>query len=323
MRSFLCELALSKIINLFFNLLVIYIYIMYKDRKNIGKSIKRKSIKRKSITFSGGVGEEPNYGKGIKPPIVMQLPIEHEIIQFSEAIKTQLISKLEKKKKYNYNSIGWFRKKILTDLPNGCFSIPKPDKFIFDTRLPRIIGLISQILFDNGLPVKEEFELKPSDINVEIHYANAGLEEVGSGLVVHQDNHGAIDGLFHTFIVYLDIECDGGNLAIYDDKGKVKVKEIDVKTSLDGHKNIVMFNGGLYHKPLPITNGKRVIVSYQIRQKDNPIGPRRGGTTPSTSRSTSTSITASRFTPPPGGENLDPCPNNNYEDSNQDNAWAA
>ena len=61
---------------------------MYKHRKNIGKSIKRKSIKRKSIkhksikrksikrkknTFSGGA--EP-YGEGIDAPKVIPLPID-------------------------------------------------------------------------------------------------------------------------------------------------------------------------------------------------------------------------------------------------------
>jgi hypothetical protein len=303
-------------------ILYIYIYIMYKDRKNIGKSIKRKSIKRKSIkrknikrksikrksiTFSGGA--EP-YGKGIEPPIVMQLPIDDEIIKFSEEIKKQLIDKIGPEK---YNSIGWFRKKILTDIPKGCFSKPNPAKFIIDERLPYIIGLISQKLIDNGLPVKEK--LQSSDINVEIHYANAESKAIGSGLVIHQDNDGGINGFLHTFIVYLDIECEGGELEIYDDKGKKLVETIDVKTSPSGTKNIVMFNGGLYHKPRQITNGKRVIVSYQIRQ-DNSLESGGGG-------HPTTSITARHFTPPPGGEYLDSCPNGNYEEDSETNNWSA
>ena len=128
----------------------------------------------------------------------------------------------------------------------------------------------------------------------------------------------------HTFIVYLDIDCEGGELEIYDDKGTNLVKKIDVKTSPSDKKNIVMFNGGLHHKPRQITNGKRVIVSYQIKQKDIPIGSRRGGgNTPTTSRSTPTSISTSRSTPPPGGEYPDPCPNDKYNDSGVDNNWAA
>ena len=301
---------------------------MYKHRKNIRKSIKRKSIKRKnikrksikrksikrkSITFSGGA--EP-YGEGIEPPIVTELSIDDEIIKFSEEIKQQLINQIRLE---NYNKIGWFRKKIRADIPTGCFV--KPAKFIINERLPYIIELISQKLNENGLPVKEN--LNSSDINVEIHYANAKDKAIGSDLVVHQDNDGGIDGFLHTFIVYLDITCDGGKLEIYSDTGKKIVNTIDVKTEKPDYKTIVMFNGGLYHKPREITNGKRVIVSYQIRQ-DNPLGSRGGGRRVHTGGVIpTTSITASRFNPSPGGE--DHCPNNNYNEGNiiGNNNWGA
>jgi hypothetical protein len=264
-------------------------------RKSIKrKSIKRKSIKRKSITFSGGA--EPYYGEGIEPPIVTELSTVNEIIKFSEEIKQELIRKIGPG---NYNKIGWFRKKIMADIPTGCF-VDKT-KFIIDQRLPHIIGLISEKLIEKGLHVKKE--LKSSDINVEIHYANAESKPIGSGLVIHQDNDGGINGLLHTFIVYLDIDCQGGELEIYSDK-KDFVKQIDVKTVKNpGTKNIVMFNGGLHHKPNQIKNGKRVIVSYQIRQ-NNPIGSRGGGHLVHT------------------GEG-DSCPNDKYEEDNESNDWSA
>ena len=296
---------------------------MYKHRKNIGKiikrksikrksikrksikrkSIKRKSIKRKSITFSGGA--EP-YGEGIEPQIVTELSIDDEIIKFSEEIKQQLIDQILLE---NYNKIGWFRKKIRADIPTGCFV--KPAKFIINERLPYIIELISQKLIKNGLPVKKK--LHSSDINVEIHYANAKDKEIGSGLVVHQDNDGGIEGFLHTFIVYLDIKCHGGELEIYSDKEKL-VNTIDVKNVNPDTKKIVMFNGGLFHKPNKITNGKRVIVSYQIRQ-DIPPGSKKGG-------HPTTSITARHLNTTPGGEYLDSCPND-YEEDSETNNWSA
>ena len=117
-------------------------------------------------------------------------------------------------------------------------------------------------------------------------------------------------------IVYLDIECEGGELEIYSDKGKKVVETIDVKTTTTPDtKNIVMFNGGLYHKPRQITNGKRVIVSYQIRQ-DKPLGSRGGGHPPTT-------ITARRFNHPSIGEYLDSCPNDDYEEDSETNNWSA
>ena len=187
---------------------------------------------------------------------------------------------------------------------------PDPNKFITDERLPDIIDRISKILNANGLPVKERLE--SSDINVEIHYANAKDKPIGSGLVIHQDNNGAISGFLHTFIVYLDIECMGGELDIYSNNGKALVESIKVKTENPETKNIVMFNGGLYHKPQPITDGKRVIVSYQLRQ-NNLL--HMGGGNPTTVR---------RLTPPPEGE--DSCPNSDYDKEDGDgnnNNWAA
>ena len=153
------------------------------------------------------------------------------------------------------------------------------------------------MLNENGLLVQED--LKPTDINVEIHYANVKEGgKIGSGLVVHYDNDGGIEGLLHTFIVYLDIECEGGELEIYDDKGKKILETIDVRSvKPEEEKKIVMFNGGLYHKPKEVTQGHRVIVSYQIRQRNTGSTTRRsGGTNPNSSSSKqNSSVECPRF----------------------------
>jgi hypothetical protein len=284
-------------------------------RKSIKrKSIKRKSIKHKSINkrksnkiYIGGT--PPYYGKGIEAPIVTHLPIDNEIVKFSNELKDQLITEFGVK---NYDKIGWFRKIVRkTDIPTSCFGLFKANvsNFIINTRLPYIIGLISDILNENGLYVVED----PTnlDINVEIHYANANDEPIGSGLTIHQDNDGGITGNLHTFIVYLDIECEGGKLEIYDDTGRKILDTIDVNNDKPNEKKIVMFNGGLYHRPTAITKGKRVIVSYQIMQKSpeelNKRTPKiRGGGNP---------------------DDLESCPNLNYDDGgdgNEDeNNWSA
>jgi hypothetical protein len=68
--------------------------------------------------------------------------------------------------------------------------------------------------------------------------------------------------------VYLVVDCEGGELDIYTDEEEW-VKSIDVKADSPDVKKIIMFDGGLYHKAKGIANGKRVVVVYQMGQKDD------------------------------------------------------
>jgi hypothetical protein len=133
-----------------------------------------------------------------------------------------------------------------------------------------IINLVSRILQKNGLDVKDiknNSDIR-NDTNIEVHFAKADKNPVGSGLTVHVDNNGGVEGALHTLIVYLDIDCDGGMLEIYDNKGENKIGEIDPRSDIENQTKVVMFNGGMYHCPTPITNGTRLVVTYQIRQQE-------------------------------------------------------
>lgn len=183
-------------------------------------------------------------------PIVLQLSMEDPIIAFSEELTQQLM----------YTETGWFHKQVVPE--RGCFTCSDLygpcSKNIVHEDLLSMIPLISKRLNEHGLPVITD--PSASDINVEIHYANAGNEPVHSSLDIHQDNDGGMSGYLHTLIAYVHVDCQGGELNIYSDQEEL-LEQIQIKANM-----VVMFDGGLYHQPQKITNGTRVAVSYQIRQ---------------------------------------------------------
>jgi hypothetical protein len=188
-------------------------------------------------------------GYGIQPPVVIQLPNDDPIIAFSEDLHQRLMHTKQ------YDQLGWFQTDVEPE-SRGWFTCSS--NYIVNEDLMSIIPLISKQLNEHGLHVKQK--LTSSDFLVEIHYANAGNDPVESGLDIHRDNDGGIRGYLHTLIVYLHVDCQGGELNIYSEREKF-LEQIKVSDN-----TVVMFNGGLYHQPQKITNGKRVAVSYQIRQ---------------------------------------------------------
>jgi hypothetical protein len=193
---------------------------------------------------------------GMEAPIVLELPVEDPIIVFSEELKRQLMEKLAKKKEI----IGWMRKYVVAKSP-----LITSSDLIVNKGLSSILPLISKLLADNGLEVKDP--LVSSDISVEIEYANAKEHLVDTDFVIHKDDfidrRGIVRPVF-TLIVCLDMDCDGGEIGFYSLNKKL-IDKIKVRETPE-RKKIVMFNGGLYNKAEPIKNGKRVIVSYRIKQ---------------------------------------------------------
>ena len=191
---------------------------------------------------------------GPDAPLVLELSVEDPIIVFSEGLKQQLIEKVKMEK---YDKLGWFRKEV-TESP-GWFS---KSRYLVTPEISTILPLISEKLTEHGLPVKEK--LTSADFLVEIEYANAGAKPVETDFIIHTDNDGGIKGKVHTFMVYLDMDCDGGELGFYSPNGKF-IESFDGKSN-SKTKKIIMYDGGLYNNPQPITHGKYVVVSYQIRQ---------------------------------------------------------
>jgi hypothetical protein len=81
------------------------------------------------------------------------------------------------------------------------------------------------------------------------------------------DNDGVIRGKVHTLMVFLEMDCHGGELGFYSPKKEFIDSFGESKNSKNKVK-VLMYDGGLYNNPLPITDGKRVVVTYQIRQDE-------------------------------------------------------
>jgi hypothetical protein len=226
--------------------------------RKINKKTSKKSPKGGAFLFSSTQKYKP---------IVKVVKNTDEIIEISREIGESLLGSIDVEKNQ------WIRKRVIPEIPSDCFGNPRINKYIQCDKIDKIIEIVSELFNNNDLHVKDNLDID-RDTNIEVHFAKAGTKEIGSGLTIHEDNHGGISGKLHTFIVYLDIKCNGGLLEVYDDRGNALTDTIDPRSD-EGTTKVVMFNGGMMHRPTPITNGTRLIVTYQFRQRGDTS--RRGG----------------------------------------------
>lgn len=165
-----------------------------------------------------------------------------------------------------------FLSAIYKILPHNLFCFF--DKDIYDENILGVVENIADIMIENDFNVK----LKPYDFYdfaVELHYSKSKSNDpehssepdkcVESIFSIHNDNDGSLRGNVITCIIYFDVNCDGGELAIYSNNGlfgsdtNIKYK-ISPKSLNPGVKKIVIFDGEIYHNPLKYTNGHRNLL---------------------------------------------------------------
>jgi len=182
------------------------------------------------------------------------LDVNNDIIKFANELKL-LIPNIEK--------YGWYKKFVCTSDNKDYIksqSFNKISNFIVHNKLIDIITIVNTIMNDNGFNNIIDYS-NIEKINVEFHYANTDNENYEypwSG--IHNDNVNGI--LVNTFICYFDVECEGGELAIYDLDENI-LSKIDV-SSKSLNKKIIMFSGDVIHNPLKLINGHRYALSFQI-----------------------------------------------------------
>lgn len=82
---------------------------------------------------------------------------------------------------------------------------------------------------------------------------------------IHQDDYRGINYEVNTFIIYFDVNCNGGELCFYENnETNIPYKIIDVNNPNNLQCKIVMFEGKLYHKPNDYLNGIRKLLSFHI-----------------------------------------------------------
>jgi len=108
----------------------------------------------------------------------------------------------------------------------------------------------------------------PGKIN--IVYTNADTSNVTSGFSAHCDNQGYQVKRINSLVVYVDVDCSGGELEIHKDGplfGNPHIEDTvsPIPSSPDTRK-VVLLEGNKFHYPKPVTKGKRIAVVYNIKQ---------------------------------------------------------
>ena len=237
--------------------------------KSHKKPHNKKKTHKKRRTQRAGASITSNY-----TPTILVMKNTDELIQISRTLRDIFMGdSADKKSVINKKGNFWIRKKVTDKMPQwfGCLGQDTSNYVEVDEDLIiRSIKLVSKLFRAHGLFVENELYID-TDTNIEVHLAKADKKELGSNFVVHEDNNGGIRGRLHTCIVYLDIQCEGGQLEVYDNAGDILTQTIDPKIDPESgsvnETKVVVFNGGMMHCPTSIKNGTRLIVTYQLRQR--------------------------------------------------------
>jgi len=181
----------------------------------------------------------------------IELDSDNDIIKFANELKLIVP---------NINEHGWYKKYIFMQDKNIKNYVKIIDDFIIDDKLNNIIEMVMHIMNNNGFNhIINDFNIKKT--SVEFHYANSNNGNcVFPWSGIHNDNCNGT--LVNTLICYFDVNCTGGNLAIYDNDENI-LSKIDVSTK-SSNKKIIMFTGDVIHNPLELVNGHRYALSFQI-----------------------------------------------------------
>lgn len=181
---------------------------------------------------------------------VIDLDKNHPLIVKS----TTLVNEFLEQNKMKDNV--WNRIEVTNEPRVNCFG--KPYTFVHD--IDSMCIEASQLLNDY------EFNVEMNEnVNVELHYTNAETKKMHSHLAVHKDNDISRYADLHVLIIYVKVECEGGELNIYD-RGYDLVNTIPIKVD-DPYIRCVLLDGNCYHQPQPIVSGKRFAVSFQLDRK--------------------------------------------------------
>jgi hypothetical protein len=186
----------------------------------------------------------------IKNIIELNLDDNDEIVIFSKELLLYVS---------NITEIGWNKKFVIMSNDIDSQNTNRINEFIVNDKLNYIIKKVIENMnkYDDYKINKINFE----EICVELHYANSNNYYIRPWSHIHRDNDNGC--LVNTFICYFDVNCEGGDFAIYDLDNKTILSSINVSSSINNKKAII-FSGDLLHNPLQIRNGHRYALSFQI-----------------------------------------------------------
>ena len=140
----------------------------------------------------------------------------------------------------------------------------KDYKYIIDDSISNYVQVVKSILISNNF----KCDILDNEYIIEMHVGSTNENNIISPFGIHQDDYGGIDCKVNTFIVYFDVNCDGGEIAFYkEDNYNIKpYKIINTNNPSDKTCKILMFEGELYHRVLKFSNGHRKLLSFQVKK---------------------------------------------------------
>ena len=137
-------------------------------------------------------------------------------------------------------------------------------KYITDDSIGEYVNIVKLMLISNNF----KCDLSNNEYIIEMHIGSTNENNVISPFGIHRDDYGGIDCQVNTFIIYFDVNCDGGEIAFYqeDDYNSKPYKIINTNNSNNKTCKILMFEGELYHRVLKFSNGHRNLLSFQVKK---------------------------------------------------------
>ena len=149
------------------------------------------------------------------------------------------------------------------------FGMSKNNNVVVDSELyANAFDAAIKLLKENGFEADDSYE--GNKINVV--YTNATNTTVSSGFMLHCDNDGYQNKKVTSIVVYVDANCVGGDLEIYNDiamfNDPVAAQEVispnAVNPELD--RRVIILDGEKYHYPTDVVQGTKIAVVYNIKQ---------------------------------------------------------
>jgi hypothetical protein len=196
-----------------------------------------------------------------------KIDVEENIVSYSKQLAQHFLNIYKKKGNF------FIKERITYDVHTDCFglstSLPlsiydnnEKDLFLFD----EIVSEGIDILENNGFHVNEpnfEFLDDIEEVLVQVHYTNAETEIVSSSVGLHKDNniYSTVAGV-NTLLVYVEADCIGGGVDIYDDTGNKKMLTIPPKSNDSSKIRCVLLKGECYYKPRHVITGQQIVIVF-------------------------------------------------------------
>jgi hypothetical protein len=196
---------------------------------------------------------------------ILDVPIYNEMVQLSKSIVDEfLLQNFDKKNKL-------VRKYVDKYYTLSCFGLCGKSTVVIKPNIYDKLGEIVSIMLDsNGFKTDLRTD---NDISIEIIYIDSDGGSVEPDFDIHCDNDAYNSKKVQTLILYYNIDCVGGELEIYSNKGifrGYKLEETIHPNTYDiTTRRIVMMSGKTYHRPMNVYKGKRIAIVYNIKKSTN------------------------------------------------------